>query len=349
MFDAGSFPELDVLERLAQRGAPALRCEVVGQVQAGRSNLPIHCLELGSTSHEVPVVGFFGGVHGLERVGSQVLLTLLHALVERLSWDATLAHMLERVRLVFMPIVNPGGMLLRRRSNPAGIDLMRNAPVDADRKDVAFLMGGQRMSRLLPWYRGGQGDPMQPEAQALCEVVRTRLMPHRFALSLDCHSGFGTVDRIWFPYARTRQPIECLPEIYALRTMFRATHPYHDIYIIEPQSRQYLTHGDLWDHLVDTADRVPGSYIPLTLEMGSWIWVKKRPGQIFSWLGMFNPVVPHRLRRTLRRHLTLFDFLIRAAISHGNWLPSGDSREALREVALSYWYRDLSAPRRHLA
>ena len=349
MFDAGLFPELEVLERLAQRGAPALRCDVVGQVQAGGNVLPLYCLELGATSPEVPAVGFFGGVHGLERVGSQVLLTLLHSLVERLQWDSALGHMLEQVRLVFMPIVNPGGMLLRRRPNPLGIDLMRNAPVEADRRDVAFFMGGQRMWRGLPWYRGAVGEAMQPEARALCEVVRQRILAHRFALTLDCHSGFGAHDRIWFPYAHTRRPIECLPEIYALRTMFRTTHPYHDIYIIEPQSRQYLTHGDLWDHLYDTAVRSPGSYIPLTLEMGSWIWVKKRPGQIFSSLGMFNPVVPHRLRRTMRRHLTLFDFLIRAAISHGNWLPESRARDGLRETAMAYWYRSPVGGRRHLA
>jgi hypothetical protein len=349
VFDAGPFPEHEVLERLAQRGAPALRCDVVGQVQAGGNVLPLYCLELGATSPDVPAIGFFGGVHGLERVGSQVLLTLLHSLVERLQWDAALGHMLEQVRLVFMPVVNPGGMLLRRRANPCGIDLMRNAPVEADRRDVAFFMGGQRMWRRLPWYRGAVGEAMQPEASALCEVVRQRVLGHRFALTLDCHSGFGAHDRIWFPYAYTRRPIECLPEIYALRTMFRTTHPYHDIYIIEPQSRQYLTHGDLWDHLYDTAGRSPGSYIPLTLEMGSWIWVKKRPGQIFSSLGMFNPVVPHRLRRTMRRHLTLFDFLIRAAISHRNWLPETGARDGLRETAMAYWYRSPGPGRRHLA
>jgi hypothetical protein len=349
VFGSGPFPELDVLERLAQRGAPALRCEVVGEIQVGRWRLPLHCLELGSTSPDVPAVGFFGGVHGLERVGSQVLLTLLHSLVERIGWDSTLAQMLERVTLVFMPIVNPGGMLMRLRANPLGVDLMRNAPVEADRGDAAFLVGGQRTSPMLPWYRGAVHEPMQAEATALCEAVRARVLSHRFALTLDCHSGFGAHDRIWFPYACSRRPIECLPEIYALRTMFRTTHPYHDIYIIEPQSRQYLTHGDLWDHLYDTADRVPGSYIPLTLEMGSWIWVKKRPGQIFSSLGMFNPVVPHRLRRTMRRHLTLFDFLIRAAISHRAWVPAPDGREALREIATAYWYRSPVSGRPHMA
>jgi hypothetical protein len=338
-FSSGEFPELDVLRALIARAGAGLRSEVVCEVPVGEVRLPVHCLELGTTSTAAPAVGFFGGIHGVERIGSQVLLAFLHSLIERLQWDDLLHQMLEQVRLVFLPLANPGGMHLRTRCNPAGVDLMRNAPVNAD-PGVSWLLGGQRVSRLLPWYRGGAQDAMQPEAEALCRVVEERLHPHSFSLSVDCHSGFGTQDRIWFPYARTRKPIDCLAEIYALRTMFRSTHPYHSIYIIEPQAHQYTTHGDLWDYLYDRA-RLNGQalFIPLTLEMGSWLWVKKSPKQIFDQLGMFNPVAPHRHQRTLRRHLTLFDFLIRAAISHRRWRPEEDARHALYESAVSYWYR----------
>jgi len=40
---------------------------------------------------------------------------------------------------------------------------------------------------------------------------------------------------------------------------------------------------------------------------------------MFSALGVFNPVLPHRLQRTLRRHHALLDFLLRMAASHDNW------------------------------
>lgn len=322
-----------------QRADGVLRSEVLGEIDAGAHRLPIHCLELGTTSPAAPAVGFFGGIHGVERIGAQVVLAYLHALIERLHWDDTLAHMLERVRLVFVPIVNPGGMWRGTRSNPAGVDLMRNAPVQAEGR-VPLLLGGQRLSRYLPWYRGAAGKPMEPEAQVLCRIVQERLLPHPFSISLDCHSGFGAHDRIWFPYARTRQPLDCLPEIYALRSLFRATHPYHSIYIIEPQSRQYMTHGDLWDHLYDGSRARPqGLFMPLTLEIGSWSWVRKNPAQLFSLLGLFNPVATHRHHRALRRHLTLFDFLVRAGISHERWRPAEGARAALRSAALAYWYR----------
>lgn len=349
-FSIGAFPEMDALQTLVARAGPALRSEVLCEVDLRGERLPLLCLELGSRSPDAAAVGFFGGVHGVERIGTQVLIAWLESLIERLQWDDSLHALLERVRLLFVPLINPGGMLSRTRCNPAGVDLMRNAPVDADHR-VHWLLGGHRISPHLPWYRGAAGEPMQPEAQAVCDVVEQRLLPHAFSLSLDCHSGFGIKDRIWFPYALSHQPIECLPELYALRTMFRASHPYHSIYRIEPQADQYTTHGDLWDYLYDRSriDHAPGSYLPLTLEMGSWLWIKKSPAQLFSMLGMFNPLAPHRHQRILRTHISFFEFLVRAASAHRRWRPQDTARQALNDAALAYWYqaqRSLPAPAR---
>ncbi len=79
-------------------------------------------------------------------------------------------------------------------------------------------------------------------------------------------------------------------------------------------------------------------FLPLTLEMGSWLWVRKNPRQVFTRLGLFNPVIAHREQRVLRRHLPLLDFVVRAAASHGRWLPAGPDREAHRRQALARWY-----------
>ncbi len=331
-------PELVELETLIHRANGGLRAEVVCTVDNAGERLPVYCVELGSTSPDVPAVGFFGGIHGVERIGTQVVLAYLHTLVERLRWDESLAQWLGRVRLVFMPLINPGGMRNLTRCNPAGIDLMRSAPVEAEGR-VPFLLGGQRMTRHLPWYRGRANAPLEPEAQALCKVVEERLLPHRFSVTLDCHSGFGARDRIWFPYARTNKPIDCLAEIYALRTLFRTTHPHHSIYVIEPQAHQYTTHGDMWDHLYDKSKLNGGGlFMPFTLEMGSWLWVQKNPWQIFQAHGLFNPIEPHRQKRILRQHLTFLDFLVRAAVSHERWRPQEAARPWLFESAVAYWY-----------
>lgn len=158
-------------------------------------------------------------------------------------------------------------------------------------------------------------------------------------MAVDCHSGFGVNDRIWFPYAHTVRPIDHLPEIHALKGIFEQTHPNHS-YIFEPQSRQYLAHGDLWDFLYLRACSTPGRiFLPLTLEMGSWLWVKKNPRQVFSRHGIFNPLIEHRQQRVLRRHIAWLDFISRAACSHSRWLPTGAVRQNHEQQALARWYR----------
>ncbi len=302
----------------------------------GGHGLPVYLLTLGNPG-ACASVGYFGGVHGLERIGSQVVIAWLHSLVMRLRWDESLHQLLDKVRLVFMPIVNPGGMLRGTRANPNGVDLMRNAPVDAQER-VPLLVGGQRISSGLPWYRGRRGDAMEAESAALCEAVTHEMHGRAFSLALDCHSGFGMRDRIWFPFAHHRGPIAHLAQLHALHEIFEQTHNHHH-YVFEPQSRQYLAHGDLWDHLYLRACKSQEHiFLPLTLEMGSWLWVKKNPRQLFSRDGIFNPLIAHRQQRVLRRHLPLLDFTLRAAASYARWLPGGDDQQRHRDAALARWY-----------
>jgi hypothetical protein len=328
--------ELERLEQILAVGGKQFEVRECPSAEApGSPSLPVYAIALGNPSTEVPAVGFFAGVHGLERIGTQVVLAFLQSLVARLSWDVTLHRQLASVRLVFMPLVNPGGMLRGTRANPQGVDLMRNAPVDAQ-DPVPFLVGGQRMSPGLPWYRGVAGAAMELESQALCAVVERELLSRPFSIVLDCHSGFGMRDRLWFPYAGRRAPFGQLAQLHAFHDVFERSNEHHP-YEFEPQSKQYLTHGDLWDHLSSrcAAGRV---FLPLTLEMGSWLWIKKNPRQLFSPAGLFNPLIAHRERRVLRRHLPLLDFVIRAAAGSARWLPEGDAVELHRRAAIARWY-----------
>jgi hypothetical protein len=333
----GELPQLIELERIIGEGAGHLEARIVCQVAVGVGDrqFPVHAITLGNPDSDVPAVGFFGGVHGLERIGAEVVIAYLRSLVMRLQWDSVLHRQLESVRLVFMPLVNPGGIWLGTRANPNGVDLMRNAPLESSER-VPLLIGGQRISAGLPWYRGPLHGPLEAESQALCQVVEDELLTREFCIALDCHSGFGINDRIWFPYAHTVRPIAHLPEIHALKEIFDQTNSHHR-YIFEPQSRQYLAHGDLWDHLYRGV-AAPRCFLPLTLEMGSWLWVKKNPRQIFSRHGIFNPLIDHRQQRVLRAHMAWFDFLTRAAVSHQRWRPAGAEREICRQRALAHWY-----------
>ena len=89
---------------------------------------------------------FLGDIHGLERIGTQVILHYMQAFLLRLQWDELLylqlQLQLQKIRLVFMPIVNPGGMWTQHRANPNGVDLMRNVPQRAESR-VPFLAGGK--------------------------------------------------------------------------------------------------------------------------------------------------------------------------------------------------------------
>lgn len=333
-----AFPaQIDELERLLEAGKDHFETRVEGEVLLGSRALPIYSAALGSPAPDLPAVGFFGGVHGLERIGAEVVIAYMKSLLKRLEWDELLHHKLASVRLVFMPIVNPGGLLLGTRANPAGVDLMRNAPLDASEK-VPFLVGGQRRSAALPWYRGPLGAPMEPEARALCGVVERELLPRRFGISLDCHSGFGLRDRIWFPFACSSQPIAHAAEVHALVRLYKESYA-NQRYLFEPQCRQYCAHGDLWDYLYLKACENPERiFLPLTLEMGSWLWVKKNPRQLFSRHGMFNPLIEHRLQRVLRRHVNWMEFLSRAACSHARWQPAGAVRERHDALAKELWY-----------
>jgi hypothetical protein len=334
-------PELVTLERLLKTHGSKARVNIEAVVPFHGYDFPIHSVVMGSEDKTAPTLAFFGGVHGLERIGSQVVLAWLQTIFELLEWDMTLAKRLSESRILFMPIVNPVGMFLRRRSNANGVDLMRNSPILAE-DHVPFLLGGHTISNLLPWYRGKTDHPdlMEDEAKALCDFARREMFPSKKSMSIDVHSGFGSVDRLWFPFAKSLKPPKHLAEIVALKRLFDRSYPSHP-YQIEPQAVQYTTHGDLWDWLYEMRTANSGFFMPWSLELGSWMWLRKNPRQVFSSLGGFNPLKPHRLQRVLRRHYTLFDFLHRVLLSSERWLElSPGERKAHQGKGFELWYKE---------
>ena len=334
MHPHAGFPEYDQLLALLDTGSHVLDTRVICETMVQGRRFGVHVATLGSRDPGAPAIGIFGGIHGLERIGTQLVLDYLRSVLSRLAWDELLHRELQSVRLVFMPIVNPGGMWAGTRANPNGVDLMRNGPQDADAR-VPFLAGGQRIGAWLPWYRGPAGAPMETESRALLRVVQEELLPRPLSFAVDCHSGYGWRDSIWFPYAGTRRPMAHLPEMYLLKTLFEQAHPHHG-YTFEPQSHQYLLHGDLWDHAYDLTPH-GNLFLPMTLELGSWLWIKKNPRQLFSREGIFNPIKAHRTARVLRRHVSLFDFLGRVAFAPDRWLPRGAQRDDLLLQARAHW------------
>ncbi len=296
----------------------------LGVVEVGKKSLPIVGLVIGSQDKTAPTLGLFGGVHGLERVGTHVVINYLRPLLKQMAWDRDLRRTFEHVRLVSIPIVNPGGMLMNRRSNPKGVDIMRNAPIDAE-GNLKWLVSGHRVGPWLPWYRGVQGEPMEIETQTLIQFVRDEMLESRFSFAVDVHSGFGMRDRFWYPYSSSAKDFPYFDCVSRLQRVMNQSIPYH-VYKVQPQAESYLLHGDPWDLLFnehyEKFHALERKFIPWCLEMGSWTWLRKNPRQLFYKDGIFNPVLPHRYNRIMRRHKPLFDFLRAAVLNHGEWVQT---------------------------
>ncbi|MFZ4403246.1 MAG: DUF2817 domain-containing protein [Pseudobdellovibrionaceae bacterium] len=341
-------PEIQQIYKATQDLKGLARVEQILQVDSGfyrknqPQNLPVYKISFGTERPDAPVLGLIGGVHGIERIGSQVCVSLLNMLSELVLWDKNTQRVLENLRVFFIPTVNPWGILHKRRSNAAGVDLMRNAPVEGEDK-LTWLVSGHRYTDKLPWYRGAEGSALQPESKALIDAVNKEIKHSPVAITVDFHSGFGLQDRLWFPYAKTIKPFPGIAYMHSFKDLFEKTCPHH-FYQIEPQSRNYTTHGDLWDYMYDqysASSNQKGVYLPLCLEMGSWMWVKKNPLQLFSYEGPFNPLKSHRQRRTLRRHNTLFEFLMRILSSPQAWAELSAEQKTKHEWrAYETWYKE---------
>jgi hypothetical protein len=246
------------------------------------------------------------GVHGLEWIGVTVLLHFLSHLIETTKWNSDVRNMLSKARVVAIPALNPTGLARQTRSTHEGIDLMRNAPISAE-SPIPFL-GGQTFSPLLPYYKG-TGE-LASESKALISTVQRLLRESKGLIALDLHSGFGARDRIWTPWAMSTALPPHWKHYMQLEETLNNSFPSH-VYKFEKQSDSYQTDGDLWDYvLYEAMQQSDQLFMPLTLEMGSWNWLKKAPWQVFSKTGWFHPKAPHRVQRVCRRHITLLDFLV---------------------------------------
>ncbi|MGY6274626.1 M14 family zinc carboxypeptidase [Methylomonas sp. MgM2] len=332
------FAELSQLEAIIAQLGERAQVEVRDRIDFEGREFPIYNIVLGSMRTDVPVLAFFGGVHGVEKIGSEVILSYLQTIAQLLDWDDEFNQRLEKSRLVFVPIVNPVGVFRGTRSNGNGVDLMRNAPIEGSGN--IKLYSGHRLSPKLPWYRGN-GSQMEAEAQALCGIVEKYVFNSPLSVALDLHSGFGIQDRLWFPYASKKEPFPNLAEAHALKILFDRCYPTH-FYKIEPMSEEYVINGDLWDYLYNNymnAENRRGLFLPFTLEMGSWLWLRKSPLHLFQRHGLFHPLLPHRHQRILRRHFTLFDFLYRSLLSPAKWAKLNAEQMAFHyQQAIKCWY-----------
>ena len=307
-----SLQELGALLELEKSSNGLISIERLLILHHDGESYPVYGIVIGPKEGDIPTFGIYGGVHGLERIGSQITISYLQSIVAQMEWDKDLKEFFDTSRIVSIPMINPGGVAKLTRSNLRGVDLMRNAPVDAI-NPIPFF-SGHRFSSWLPYFRGKAGEAMELENQTLEAFIYKYHFSSSFSVALDIHSGFGFRDQIWYPYAKSTENFPQVKEVLNMLKLFEETLPHH-VYKIEPQSKNYVVNGDVWDYFFDkhfeAEDRGNRVFLPLTLELGSWTWIKKNPFQIFGKTGLFNPIKKHRFGRTMRRHILLLDFFRR--------------------------------------
>jgi hypothetical protein len=285
---------------------------------------PIHALEIGTEKAiKRNPVGIVAGVHGLETVGIRILLDFLEYIIYKKSPGYMSEIEKGKVGLVVIPIVNPGGVARKTRSNPAGIDLMRNSGVEAE--SAPLLFGGQRLSSKLPYYRG---NSLEPESRALYRFVHQYFYPTKDAIMpvLDVHSGFGTIDHVWWPYAGTKRPCMDTP-VYEKMANYFKTVKKHSRFKFGPQSETYTTHGDLWDKFYDhylekvlaSQPKLKSKFLPLTLEVGTWSDIKENPSKLFRKRGIFNPARENKFETITTYREFLRDFVLLGQSAPSDW------------------------------
>ena len=299
----------------------------------GHLQFPIYHLKIGTARNlEQHPVLLIAGIHGLEIIGIQLLLDFL-AYILNPSSDGYISNWRRfGIGLHVIPILNPGGVILKTRANPSGVDLMRNAPVQAD-KAIKFF-GGHTISKRLPYYRGTKPEQ---ESQLLYDFVSQQMFSVTDAIIpiLDIHSGYGTVHSVWWPYAKTRKP--CADdELFKKISNYLKGERLLSEYNYEPQSTQYTTHGDLWDWIYDAYQSLPkndqiksknsnnkkingSKLLPFTLELGTWSDIRNHPGRIFKKKKIFNPPKSHRQEFIESHRDFLLEFIELAKKSPDFW------------------------------
>lgn len=94
-------PELHQIEAIVKQNRDVLTSEVLCKISDNQQTLPIYVLKLETTRRNAPCISYVGGIHGLERIGTQVVLSFLETLLERMKWDKVFEDILNRVRIIF--------------------------------------------------------------------------------------------------------------------------------------------------------------------------------------------------------------------------------------------------------
>src|ERR1700760_1347824 len=82
-----SFAEYEELKAILEASSAIFEIRNVCETRVRGRTFRVFTASIGSTDPLAPAIGFFGGIHGLERIGSQLVLAFMRALLARPVWD----------------------------------------------------------------------------------------------------------------------------------------------------------------------------------------------------------------------------------------------------------------------
>jgi carboxypeptidase T len=259
----------EVREKLAQ--AQQKHPDIATVETIGKSYLqrPIEVIRISSSDKDVPRVLFVGGIHGLEKVGVEMVIRLMDRLLEGHGTDQRITTMLEQRQVWLVPVLNPDGYATSRRKNARGVDLNRNFA-------VGFSSPGSASRwRLWPFY-AGPSPYSEPETRAIKDL--TARVP--FSIALSFHSFGGLIN---FPYGHTRTPAKDNKLFRAISQEMRKRQP-HEKYAARQLSWLYKPKGSLEDDLYEH-----GGTLAFLIEMMRWFPRLMRPTVFWRRFSWFNP------------------------------------------------------------
>lgn len=216
--------------------------ELIKNIEYHQKTYPVYQISEGNKINPKAQILLTGAIHGLEKIGANIIFSFLKIIKNK-------KINLENIHIIAIPIANPYGYVNETRCNGNNVDLMRNAPFDAER--VVPFLGGHKISNFFPYYRG---EKLEEENLILVNLVDELLLKEIPLFHLDIHSGFGNETEIWTPQDTY---IDVNNSLYRL---FK-----HSCFIFKNQP--YNSHGDMLKYLFDTFKHKK-KYVPVTLEIG---------------------------------------------------------------------------------
>src|ERR1700756_5735073 len=90
-----SFAEYEELKAILESGSANFEIRTACETRVRGRSFAMFTASIGSADPLAPAIGFFGGIHGLERIGSQLVLDYMRSLLSRLQRGELLGREVE--------------------------------------------------------------------------------------------------------------------------------------------------------------------------------------------------------------------------------------------------------------